>query len=58
MITRHAMVRARSFPTQFDESKQRVKHKYDKRRLLRSKDVFVQHAEYYRLGFKRMWNMS
>ena len=50
-----AMVRVRSLPTQFDESMQRVKYKYDRRRLLsapkqaraqQSKHIFVQHAEY------------
>ena len=55
VITRDAMVRVRSFPTQFDEIMQRVKHKYDKRGLLsapkraraqQSKQMFVHHAEY------------
>ena len=53
--TRDASERVGSFPTQFDESMQRVKHKYDKRRLLsapkraraqQSKQMFVQHVEY------------
>ena len=34
VVTSDAMVRVGSFPTQFDEVMQRVKYKYDTRRLL------------------------
>ena len=54
VMTRDAMVRVRSFPTQFDESSQRFIYKNDTRRLLsepkrargqQTKQMFVQHVE-------------